>query len=207
VLLQSAALGDWYPVLLITLFNIADLLGKNLPFGRFQLSQQQLLGLSVLRLGFLPLFVGATLAQAPAPVIALLTFSLGLSNGWVRWTPVWAGRRTIPGGLANLALFTYVYQLMLKAWQLMLRCKHCQLLLMLMWKTQVKPVHVSAAAAAGGGGGVLSAVQVPDGAGHDAGPHGPAPCHCGAGGQHHGLLPHRRPHSRRLHGLAVAAGR
>jgi equilibrative nucleoside transporter 1/2/3 len=75
------ALGDWYPVLLITLFNIADLLGKNLPFGRCQLSQQQLLGLSVLRLGFLPLFVGATLAQAPAPVIALLTFALGLSNG------------------------------------------------------------------------------------------------------------------------------
>jgi equilibrative nucleoside transporter 1/2/3 len=79
---QSITLGDWYPIVLITLFNIADFMGKNLPFCGWQPSQKQLLVAAVARLLiFLPSFVAATALGLHAAVVGLLTFALGLSNG------------------------------------------------------------------------------------------------------------------------------
>lgn len=80
---SSECLGSWYPVLLITAFNIADAAGKVLPVQpRVAMTNPQLiLYLCVARSLFLPAFYAASQGAGPA-VVSLLTFLLGLSNGY-----------------------------------------------------------------------------------------------------------------------------
>jgi equilibrative nucleoside transporter 1/2/3 len=84
---HSAALGDWYPILLMTLFNFSDLLGKNAPLppqpppGGAPARHARLLRFSLARALFLPLCVGATRLGAPVAVLALLCVLLGATNG------------------------------------------------------------------------------------------------------------------------------
>ena len=89
---ESAAMGDWYPILLITLFNLFDFMGKSSPiFERFQVENPNLLfGLTCLRFCFYGLYIFAT--SGPAMVkgdpfgptyVSTITAALGFSNGWV----------------------------------------------------------------------------------------------------------------------------
>lgn len=80
--IQSAELGSWYPILLITAFNISDLLGKNIPFCGLAPSPRSLLACSLLRVVFVPAFLFAGRhAGGVVSLMALLTVSLGFSNG------------------------------------------------------------------------------------------------------------------------------
>ena len=82
----SAELGSWYPVLLISSFNVADLIGKCAPplgpFARNQCSST-LLTCSGARLAFVPLFFMTARVGAGPIVMALLTLALGVSNGYL----------------------------------------------------------------------------------------------------------------------------
>jgi equilibrative nucleoside transporter 1/2/3 len=88
---SSAALGDWYPVVLIATFDLADVVGKMAP-GWFphlavRLTPTRLVGLSTARLLFIPAFLMVTkhgpaaLSRPEAPCV-VLTLALGLTNGW-----------------------------------------------------------------------------------------------------------------------------
>jgi hypothetical protein len=107
---HSAELGEWYPLLLMTLFNFSDLAGKNAPLpalppaaplgaapggggggGRTGRRQRAALAWSAARGAFLPLFLAATRLGAPAAVVALLCAALGGSNGWAGWARARAG--------------------------------------------------------------------------------------------------------------------
>lgn len=80
--IQSADLGSWYPILLITAFNVSDLVGKNIPFCGLAPSPRTLLAASLLRVVFVPAFLLAGRhAGDVAGLMALLTVSLGFSNG------------------------------------------------------------------------------------------------------------------------------
>ena len=80
---SSERLGSWYPVLLITAFNIADAIGKVLPVQPQVAMQnrQRILVLCVSRILFLPAFYLASQGTGPE-VVSLLTILLGLTNGY-----------------------------------------------------------------------------------------------------------------------------
>lgn len=84
---HNVTLGDWYPLMLMTLFNICDLAGKNVPLPRLAEAagsmrrQGVLLGLCIARVVFLPAFLVAVRLGAPAAVVAVLCVALGISNG------------------------------------------------------------------------------------------------------------------------------
>ena len=82
--LRSEVLGDWYPILLITLYNVADVAGKVAPIWPDMWLQHQpiLLAAAVARACVLvPALVLAASWGASIGVVALLTALLGLSNG------------------------------------------------------------------------------------------------------------------------------
>lgn len=84
---QSARLGDWLPLLLMTLFNLSDLAGKNVPFGRLAPAPRALLAWALARAAFVPAFLLAVKfvgGAAQAWLVAALTAALGLSNGCAR---------------------------------------------------------------------------------------------------------------------------
>lgn len=83
---RSASLGDWYPLILMTLFNCSDLAGKNVPLPKALGARGHSGPLlwAAARALFLPLFVMATRLGAPAAVVGVLTVALGASNGCVR---------------------------------------------------------------------------------------------------------------------------
>lgn len=83
---HSAFLGDWYPVLLIASYNIADLTGKILTSVYMVENQNLMVRGCFGRLIFFPLFYtvlhGPAFFRTEVPVF-LLTFLLGLSNGYL----------------------------------------------------------------------------------------------------------------------------
>ncbi len=83
--ISSQQLGSWYPILLITAFNIADAAGKILPVqAQFAMQNRSLiLNLCLARLLFLPAFYVAASQGFGPSVMALLTLALGLSNGYL----------------------------------------------------------------------------------------------------------------------------
>jgi equilibrative nucleoside transporter 1/2/3 len=79
---QSAVFGGWYPIFLITLFNVCDLTGKCVPFGSFAPAPRLLLAASISRVVFIPAFyLAGRYAGSWVALMALLTVALGLSNG------------------------------------------------------------------------------------------------------------------------------
>lgn len=81
---SSQQLGSWYPVLLITAFNIADVIGKTLPV-QAQLAMQNrnwILNLCLARILFLPAFYVAVQGFGPG-VMSVLTLALGVTNGYL----------------------------------------------------------------------------------------------------------------------------
>jgi len=94
--IQDESLGDWTPVLLITLFNFTDFVAKWLALLKTKISSLKLLLGGLFRLVFIPL---AILCVSPSPcnsilqpgVIAwsvMLAIGLGLSNGYYGSVPM-----------------------------------------------------------------------------------------------------------------------
>lgn len=82
---HSQVLKDWYPILLITCYNVFDLVGKSLPALCLLENVKVTLGASLARLLLFPLFLGCLhgpeFFQTEIPV-TLLTCLLGLTNGY-----------------------------------------------------------------------------------------------------------------------------
>ena len=79
---ESPVFGSWYPLLLISGFNVADLAGKVVPFCGFEPTQDTLLGAACARVVFIPGFLAAVrLFPGVAAVMGTLTLTLGFSNG------------------------------------------------------------------------------------------------------------------------------
>ncbi|XP_057761462.1 equilibrative nucleotide transporter 8 isoform X1 [Arachis stenosperma] len=84
--LESKLLMDWYPILLITVYNLADLIGKSLTAFYVIQSITGAIWASIIRLLFYPLFIlclhGPKWLKSEVPMIAL-TFLLGVTNGYL----------------------------------------------------------------------------------------------------------------------------
>lgn len=82
---SSQQLGSWYPVLLITAFNIADVIGKTLPVqAQFAMQNRNwILNLCLARILFLPAFYLAASQGFGPGVMGTLTLALGVSNGYL----------------------------------------------------------------------------------------------------------------------------
>ncbi|KAH1074129.1 hypothetical protein J1N35_026457 [Gossypium stocksii] len=83
---HSLVLKDWYPVLLITGYNVFDLVGKSLTAVYLLDNAKVAISACVVRLLFFPLFIGCLhgpqLFRTEFPV-SLLTCLLGLTNGYL----------------------------------------------------------------------------------------------------------------------------
>ncbi|KAE9609722.1 putative equilibrative nucleoside transporter [Lupinus albus] len=83
--LKSNVLKDWYPILLITVYNFADLLGKSLTAFHVLQSITKAIWASTARLLFYPLFIvclhGPKWLKTEVPMM-FLTFLLGFTNGY-----------------------------------------------------------------------------------------------------------------------------
>ncbi|KAG4170358.1 hypothetical protein ERO13_A12G142500v2 [Gossypium hirsutum] len=83
---HSLVLKDWYPVLLITGYNVFDLVGKSLTAVYLLENATVAISACVVRLLFFPLFIGCLhgpqLFRTEFPV-SLLTCLLGLTNGYL----------------------------------------------------------------------------------------------------------------------------
>mmetsp|Transcript_34143 Transcript_34143/g.87301 ORF Transcript_34143/g.87301 Transcript_34143/m.87301 type:complete len:444 (-) Transcript_34143:110-1441(-) len=78
---HSESMGDWYPILLITAYNVGDAVGKGGPLVLPSVAPRAVLLLSLLRFLFIPAFILSAAYAAPAWVIGLLTLLLGATNG------------------------------------------------------------------------------------------------------------------------------
>ncbi|CAL5396144.1 unnamed protein product [Camellia sinensis] len=83
---HSQTLKDWYPILLLTSYNVFDLVGKSLTALYLLGNASVAIGSSFARLLFLPLFWGCLhgpeIFRTEVPV-TLLTCLLGLTNGYL----------------------------------------------------------------------------------------------------------------------------
>lgn len=83
---HSEALKDWYPIMLITAYNVFDLVGKSLPAFYFLENANIAVAGSFARLLFYPLFYGClhgpSFFRTEIPV-TILTCLLGLTNGYL----------------------------------------------------------------------------------------------------------------------------
>jgi solute carrier family 29 (equilibrative nucleoside transporter), member 1/2/3 len=83
---HSEALKDWYPILLISAYNVFDLVGKSLPAVYLLKNANVAVAGSFARLLFYPLFYGClhgpSFFRTEIPV-TVLTCLLGLTNGYL----------------------------------------------------------------------------------------------------------------------------
>ena len=84
--LESKLLKDWYPILLISVYNVTDLIGKSLTAFYVVECVKTATWASAARLLFYPLFIvclhGPRWLKTDVPVV-ILTFMLGLTNGYL----------------------------------------------------------------------------------------------------------------------------
>lgn len=83
---KSKYFGDWYPVFLITTFNVGDFSGKCLTAFYVVKKSKWVVWMCITRVLFYPLFIGCVFGpkwlRNEVPV-ALLTMLLGVSNGYL----------------------------------------------------------------------------------------------------------------------------
>ncbi|KAK2351569.1 equilibrative nucleotide transporter [Trifolium repens] len=83
---HSQKLNDWYPILLITCYNVFDLTGKSLTAVYLLENAKIAIGCCIARLLFFPLFLGClhgpNFFRTEIPV-TILTCLLGLTNGYL----------------------------------------------------------------------------------------------------------------------------
>ncbi|KAJ8753207.1 hypothetical protein K2173_017801 [Erythroxylum novogranatense] len=104
--LSSELLKDWYPVLLITVYNVSDFLGKSLTAIYLIESIKKATWGCILRLLFYPLFAaclnGPKWLKTEAPVV-VLTFLLGATNGYLTSVIMILAPKSVPASVAELS--------------------------------------------------------------------------------------------------------
>jgi len=100
---HSAALKDWYAVLLIFTFNIFDFLGRCTSNFGWRPTQTTLLCLSLSRLVLEPLYAVLSMHGAHEAVFFILTSILGGSNGYLTALIFMAAPRGLSPSAAELA--------------------------------------------------------------------------------------------------------
>ncbi|XWS70707.1 hypothetical protein CRYUN_Cryun03dG0070500 [Craigia yunnanensis] len=109
--LESKLLQDWYPVLLITVYNVADFMGKSLTAIYVLQSIKKATWACISRLLFYPLFTaclhGPKWLKGEIPVV-VLTFMLGLTNGYLTSVLMILGPKTVPVSEAELSAIVLV---------------------------------------------------------------------------------------------------
>ncbi|PON89030.1 Equilibrative nucleoside transporter [Trema orientale] len=109
--LESKILRDWYPILLITVYNIADLVGKSLTAVYILQSIKKATWACAGRLLFYPLFTaflhGPTWLKTEVPMV-VLTFMLGLTNGYLTSVMMILVPKSVPVSDAELSAIVMV---------------------------------------------------------------------------------------------------
>lgn len=109
--LKSEVLHTWYPVLLITIYNVADLAGKSLTAIYVMKSLKKVTWGCISRLLFYPLFYvflhGPDWLKTEGPM-ATLTFMLGLTNGYLTSVLMILTPKTVPASEAEFAAIMMV---------------------------------------------------------------------------------------------------
>lgn len=109
--LQSKFLQDWYPILLITVYNVADLVGKSLTAVYVVESISKATWASLSRLLFYPLFTaclhGPIWLKTEIPIV-VLTFMLGLTNGYLTSVMMILVPKSVPVSEAELSAIVMV---------------------------------------------------------------------------------------------------
>ncbi|GAV82503.1 Nucleoside_tran domain-containing protein [Cephalotus follicularis] len=109
--LESKALADWYPVLLITLYNIADFMGKSFTVIHVLKSIKKATWTCVSRLLFYPLFGvclhGPKWLRSEIPVM-VLTCMLGLTNGYLTSVIMILAPKMVPVSESELSAIVMV---------------------------------------------------------------------------------------------------
>lgn len=109
--LESKLLQDWYPIILITIYNIADLVGKSLTAIYILKNINKATWFCITRILFYPLFMacihGPRWLKTELPVI-VLTFLLGLSNGYLTSVIMISTPKLLPASEAELSAIVMV---------------------------------------------------------------------------------------------------
>ncbi|KAL6274833.1 hypothetical protein ACE6H2_025525 [Prunus campanulata] len=109
--LKSKLLQDWYPILLITVYNIADLVGKSLTAVYLLKSIKKATWACITRLLFYPIFTaclhGPIWLKTEIPMV-VLTFLLGLTNGYLTSVIMMTVPKTVPVSEAELSAIVMV---------------------------------------------------------------------------------------------------
>ncbi|XP_010535863.1 PREDICTED: equilibrative nucleotide transporter 8 [Tarenaya hassleriana] len=109
--LKSRLLQSWYPIMLITVYNISDFVGKSLTALYLWQSIKNATWACVARLLFYPLFSaclrGPEWLRTEIPVV-VLTFLLGLTNGYLTSVLMIMAPKSVPAAEAELAAILMV---------------------------------------------------------------------------------------------------
>lgn len=109
--LASKLLKDWYPFLLITVYNVSDFAGKSLTAVYVLKSIKKTTWACILRLLFYPLFAaclnGPKRLRTEVPVV-VLTFMLGVSNGYLTSVIMILAPKSVPASEAELSAIVLV---------------------------------------------------------------------------------------------------
>ncbi|KAJ0090512.1 hypothetical protein Patl1_13077 [Pistacia atlantica] len=112
--LESKLLQDWYPVLLITVYNVSDLLGKSFTAIYVPKSVKKATWACTARVLFYPLFAvglhGPNWLRSEAPFLAL-TFMLGLTNGYLTSVVMILTPKLVPIAEAEIAAIVMILSL------------------------------------------------------------------------------------------------
>ncbi|CAH8283616.1 unnamed protein product [Eruca vesicaria subsp. sativa] len=104
--LKSQLLRSWYPILLITVYNISDFVGKSLTALYLWQNIKSATWACIVRLLFYPLFSaclrGPHWLRTEVPVV-VLTFMLGLTNGYLTSVLMIMAPKTVHASEAELA--------------------------------------------------------------------------------------------------------
>lgn len=104
--------NTWYPIVLMTMFNIADWLGKSVPYTLMIHSSSGLLCGSLCRILFIPLFYlcsndsGDNNNNRNLWGVGVLSVMLGVSNGWMTSSAFVAAAEKVDGGDVDKAGLT-----------------------------------------------------------------------------------------------------
>lgn len=104
--LESKLLKDWYPILLITVYNFADLIGKSLTAFYVLQSIKRAIWASTARLLLYPLFIlclhGPKWLKTEVPMV-VLTFFLGFTNGYLTSVLMILAPKSVPFSESELS--------------------------------------------------------------------------------------------------------
>jgi len=86
--IQSAALKSWFSLVLITVYNIADMIGKMVPEKYIMHHGSKLLAISFTRVVFIPTYAILVKYSLGDASFIIATFFLGVTNGYLTTCPM-----------------------------------------------------------------------------------------------------------------------